>query len=236
MKTEQTFKSFGISNVKTIWPTYTRFLKKGAYSEFMKDKEGSDITSWEIPTDYVLSLITLEKGSHSYKIEQRALNFLKNVAIQVPNIDFIVIGASLKDVEKPTEFEHLKNFKLIGRIYDDSQMAELYRNAICVLCPIYIPGFSNRLFEAFFYGKVVISPYLVNEYYVGLQSGTNIIFTNDSITAAKIIKNIMLKDYVKKRIEEEARKYYLRNFSPKRHAEDLEQIIYHIVSGKDYVD
>lgn len=230
------FKKLRIKNVKIIWPTYTKFLKKSAYSEFMRDNKRSNITSCEISTKYILSLITLEKGSPAYRIELKALNFLKNIATKMSDIDVIVIGASMEDIENPTGYKNLKNLKLIGKIYGDLQMSELYRNAYCVLCPIYIPGFSNRLFEAFFYGKAIISTSIVSSYYEGLEPGVNIIFADNTITAIKAIKDIVLKDHYRWRLEENARRYYLSYFSPQRHAEDLEQMLSCIIGGGIAVD
>ena len=155
-------KRLGIRNVETIWPTYARFVKKDAYAEFLP-RDHVQINKLSCSNPYILSLIALDSKTAVYNTELRSLKFVRSVALAMPDTDFVVIGASIEATQNRLDYAAVKNLRLIGFVYDDVQMSELYRNALCVLCPYRIPGFSNRLTEPFFYGKAIVTTTLAKK-------------------------------------------------------------------------
>lgn len=222
IKTTTLFGQMGVKNIELIWPTYTRFVGKDAYAEFINDKRTNDLDLASIGENYVLSIITLNKNSHVYEIELKSLKFLKDVALSNPKVNFLVVGSSPEDLINPKEYENIDNIKMIGKIFDDKLLSIVYKRAVCVLCPIYVPGFVNRLFEAFFYGKAVISTSLPSKYHVGLKTDENIILCRSIKEVSKRLRDVISNDQLKIRLEEGALNHYIEYSSPNKHAQDFE--------------
>lgn len=232
--TTKILTSLGIKNVKTIWPTYAKLLNENAYASYVYDTKKSDAVFYDRSRKYILSMILLIKNAPVYKIELEGLNFIKNIALKLPDIDFVVIGGSLEDTENPIEYKDIKNLKLIGRIYDDELLSKLYNDSLGVICPIQVPGFSNRLLEAFFYGKAIVSTSIVENYYEGLQPNKNILFADTVLSSVEAIKHIDSKSHFKRELEHNSRNYYINYFSPLNSAESVEQVI--LYYGRLYND
>jgi hypothetical protein len=73
---------------------------------------------------------------------------------------------------------------------DDAELADIHRKAVCVVCSILAPSFPTRLFEAFFYAKVVISTPLARYCFVGLQDGSNILLATSPAEAADHVRRV----------------------------------------------
>lgn len=225
--TSEMFRRMGIGNVETVWPTYTRFAEENAYSRYMKDGKTGPMPT-DLPTRYVLSVIPLQRGSRQYYIESKAMRLLRFMAERMPHIDFVVVGSSRSDLENLSEYVDLGNLFCLGKIYDDSCLAKLYRQARCVVCPVYIPGFSNRLLEAFFYQKAIVSTPIVAEYYDGLRHGSNILMAGDKMATCESVELVVSESRIRHNLESGAHQYYLRYFHPEKHASAIEKIAFQI--------
>jgi len=219
-----TLRKMGMRNIEIVWPTYARFTEKDAYAKFLGGEKASQgIAHLTLP--YVLSVITLQKGSHAYYIEAKAIDFLINIATKMPEVNFLVIGTSPEDIKALYGYKYPKNLLPLGKVYDDREMAKLYRNAFCVVAPIYIPGFTNRILEAYFYSKPLVSTPLVDKSFKGLKDNVNIMFSKNPTEAVERITKVLVDEQFRMKLEENARRYYLEYFSPEMHARKLEQII-----------
>ena len=230
--TTKIFKNMLMNNISTIWPTYARFLKQDAYKAFLENTHRSKC-SYQGDDNYILSIIALRRDTPIYRIELKALSLLKKVAIELPDITFVVVGASIDDLKDKDEFNRVKNIKLLGKVYDDNQIADLYRNARGVFCPIIIPGFSNRLLEAFFYRKAIISTRIVENYYEGLIQNNNIMLGDSVTEIADTIKYTIYNDNLKINLERKAHEYYLSYFAPIKHSNSLYKHIYKYCKMKE---
>lgn len=224
--TANLFKRLKIGNIEIISPTYARFDPDDAFW-YEPRNNGLTIRDPYISYDnYVLSVVTLNKRSPSYNIEFKALKFIKKIALKMPDIQFLIIGSLISDLEDPQEFENIKNLTFLGKIYNDYILCNLYRRALCVLCIIYIPGHSGRLTEAFFYKKLIISTSIVDKYFEELRPFENIIYADDRDSAVKFIYRAANDDDYKQQFEKKAELYYLRHLSNFYLASKLEKMLY----------
>lgn len=227
--TTKFYNKLFIRKIETVWPTYTKFIEKDGYKEFLKN-DCSLNSDQDFGKDYILSIITINKDSHTYYIEKKSFDFVKKVAKSCPERNFIVMGTSEMDING-YELEKIENLKLIGKIYDDSVISRLYSNALSVICPIYVPGFANRILESFYYGKVIFSTKLPSKYFKDLKFNNNIIFVSDPQDCANKIKEIPVE--FRKNIENNSINYYMKYFDADKHAKKIEDISNHIVGETD---
>ncbi len=227
--TTKFYKKLFIRKIETIWPTYTKFIGKDGYKEFLKNDNHLKV-NLDFGKDYILSVVTINKDSHTYSIEKKSFDFVKKVAKSCPELNFIVMGTSEKDINN-YESEKIENLKLIGKIYDDSVISRLYLNSSCVICPIYVPGFVNRILESFYYGKLIFSTKLPSKYYENLKSNDNIVFVSDTQDCANKLKEISVE--FRKNIENNSINYYMEYFDADKHAKKMEDIFNHIVGETD---
>jgi glycosyltransferase involved in cell wall biosynthesis len=167
----------------------------------------------------------LDSKSPVYKTELRSLKFVRSVALAMPDTDFVVIGASNEAIQNRLDYAEVKNLRLIGLVYDDVQMSELYRNALCFFYPYRIPGFSNRLMDAFFYGKAIVTTSLTNKYYNDFVPNRDVVFADTPDVAVEALKKISSSEYCRRKFEDASHLYYLTHYSPEKHAKAVERVL-----------
>jgi len=229
IKTEQIYNYVGIRKIKTILPSYPKFMRKDEYARFFKGSNFIVAPTDDLPLQYVLAFATITINELHYKYQLKRLYFICEIAKKMPDVNFVIIGTSKSDIGGAFRYEGLNNLFLLGKVFDDSCLAKLYEKAYCVVCPVLDSGFPTHLFEAFFYGKAIVSPSVATKCYEGLKHGTNILLCENTTEAVKYIKKIIREDKIRIMLEENARKYYIEYFSPEKHAKELEQVLKSII-------
>ncbi len=173
----------------------------------------------------VLTIATLSRRGN-VEVDLAIVKIVLAIARRMPDLLFVVVGTSLEDLKKFREdFTACENVKFIGKILNDDLLSLLYRKTTCVLCPIIVPGFSNRLNEAFFYGKPIITTKIIADYYDGLISGKHCIVEDEFNKWPAIIHSLFDDRYLREELEVGAQSYHDKFFSPQKHALLLERII-----------
>jgi glycosyltransferase involved in cell wall biosynthesis len=225
-------KTVGVKHVETIWPTYPRFIEKDAFNELSSTAGYVQPIKQRRPNPYVLSFIPLDP-SRLYNTELRGLELVRSVALAMPDTDFVVLGVSIESIQNPLDYAAVKNLRFI-RLSDapdasikEIQVCELYRNAFCVLCPYRLPGFSNRLLEAFFYGKATVTTSLTHKY-LGLVPDRDVVFADTPDVAVEALTRIRSIDDYRRKFEDASRSYYSTHYSPETHAKALERVLEYV--------
>jgi glycosyltransferase involved in cell wall biosynthesis len=218
---------FGIKHVELIWPTYARFAEKTTHADllsqtdFVHTGEGDQARG---VNPYVLSFIPLNLRPEVYKTELRSLKFVRDVALALPDLNFVVVGASAEAVQNQLDLAKVKNLTLISRHLEEAEISALYKNAVCILSVYRLPGFSNRLMDAFFYGKAIITTSLTNKYYGDLLANRDVVFADNPGVAVEALKKISLNECCKRELEDASLAYYLSHYLPEKHAEAVERL------------
>jgi glycosyltransferase involved in cell wall biosynthesis len=141
------------------------------------------------------------------------------------DIDFVVVGAAAGDIIESFKYSLLSNVHFAGYVVDDAQLAAIYRNAFCVVCPILAPSFPSRFYGAFFYKKVVISTRFARACFAELRDGSNILLAKSAAEAAELVRRVFNEVALKVQIEEHASAYYAKYFSPRVHCSGIEEVL-----------
>jgi len=175
--------------------------------------------------DYVLGFTTLSKTGSYLKFEAKPHALVLYQIAKKTGLDVVLAGSSLEDWQRV--FPNLRpppNLHFIGRGFSDLVVAKLYSRAKLVVIPITNRNISNRLLEALFYGKPIVTSEIVRYIHPELRHGVHIfISTWDSIVndVAKLLK----KDDDIESLGQGARKAYTTLFSTKLNAEIVKRML-----------
>jgi len=129
-------------------------------------------------SDYILSICSV-----SYKNANAAENFLFNTLVRIakqnPKLVVVIVGTSTLDLQRSSLLNHVPNNLLcLGRIYSDSFLEYLYKKAKLVVAPVFWGTTSNRLIEAFYYGKPILTNTMAKHLFPELKHKKNAYFSD----------------------------------------------------------
>jgi len=185
------------SFAKKIYPMFkTRLLKIYPPYGFIREDNNREYPN--IPEiidrgDYVLGFTSLNKKGPYLKFEAKPhATVLYQLARNV-DVNVILAGSTLEDWKQAfPNLEPPRNLHIIGRGLGDDIVAKLYDKAKLVVAPITNRNISNRLLEALFYGKPVISTEVVRYVHPELRHGKHVYISSwDNIVedAIKLLRD-----------------------------------------------
>jgi len=187
------------------------------------DKVKSD--NIQIPSKpYALSLISGYRITSNEALETEQFKILLNIAAQVHDIPFVVVGVSPEEaitVQKRIP----ENVIFTGRINDDNLLRYIYENACVVVNPILLRSQSNRFLEALFYGKTIITTSLCTSFYKGLRNLNHVIIEDDFARYPYWIRKLFKNSRMRQKIEKGASQYFSLIFSPIRHGKLFHRVL-----------
>lgn len=181
------------TNSKDINVIYPSFIT-------IKDEENIDEKYEKINTitnlnQYVLSIVSLNQENVSiwnytfHETEKKFFNILIDIARKNPEINVIVIGTSLNDAQKI--FSNIpSNMILLGKIYSDGVLGNLYKHATLIVVPILYGAISNRLLESIFYNKTILTNTMTLKLFPELKKEKNVIVSDEYDNYWKIIRDL----------------------------------------------
>jgi len=208
---------FGVRKIAALRPPFARF-------RFLSKK-----TDIELPESYILTITSLSRV-RNVKVDLEILQTVMNIARRLPDVPFVIVGTSISDLETLGKASIVPdNVRLVGKIVDDNLLGLIYKKASCILCPIRYPTISNRVHEALFYQRPIIMTKTIADFYGGLVDGTHCIIEEDFDMWPAKIRRLISDNNMKEKLETGAKSYYDKEFSPERHALNLEQILNYVV-------
>jgi glycosyltransferase involved in cell wall biosynthesis len=134
--------------------------------------------------NYVLGFTLLNKTGPYLKFEARPHAIVLYRLAKKINADVVLVGSTYEDWKRVfPNLEPPKNLHVIGRDFRNDIIAELYRRARMVVVSITNRSISNRLLEALFYGKPIITtevakhlhPELIHKKHIYISTWNNIV-------------------------------------------------------------
>jgi glycosyltransferase involved in cell wall biosynthesis len=128
------------------------------------------------------------------------LYHLCQVAKKIKDISFYVVGTARNDIP---EFASKvpANLILIGKVSDDVLSSLLYQKADAVIVPSFKPGNSNRILEAMFYSKAILTTSVMCKYHLGLIRGVNVLAEDDFNKYPQLINALVYDNNLRRRLE-----------------------------------
>ena len=143
--------SFKRTNV--IYPTYAALYSYGDYGknpEIEKLIEGKE---------YIFSIITMSRAGFTFRSQELPqFKVLYMIAKKRPEINVIIAGGTVTEVRRKFAISQIpKNLIFVGWISSDNILKVLYEHASLVIIPIFFRSLSNRLLEALYYGRPILT-------------------------------------------------------------------------------
>ncbi len=198
---------------QTIYPTYASIIS------FSNDNLDTMDVLESIGRNYVLSIISLK-----YKLPQEMYLFriLSSIAKKLPESEIVVIGTSKQDINGHNS---PKNMVLLGRIYNDKILEEIYKRAILVIAPIFYKTVSNRLLEAIFYSKPILTNSTAVRLHPELKQCPGILISDNYENYWKIVKELISNPGYAKHITYSLKLICRSLFSVRQNAQKIRKVL-----------
>ena len=206
-----------------LYPPYGFIIK----NKDMEQKEieiNSEVLEVIDRGNYVLGFTVLSKKGAYLKFEAKPHAIVLYQIAKKANIDVIIAGSSSDDWQRA-----LPNIRVPPNLYlikgfSDSMLPKLYSNAKLTVIPITNRSISNRLLEALFYNKPIITSEIAVQLHPELKHGIHIYISNWNEIVEDTL--MLLRDYdMLKRLEEGAKDAYNKYFSTGINAKIIERIV-----------
>jgi glycosyltransferase involved in cell wall biosynthesis len=191
---------------------------------------GKDETSWETPEiidkgNYILGFTVLGKTGSYLKFEAKPHAIMLYLLAKRTGMDVVLAGSSYDDWKRV--FPNIgppSNLHIIGKGFPDSIIAKAYRNARLVVVPITNRSISNRLIEALFYGKPIVTSEVVKLIHPELEHKKHLFISSWDTVVDDTIMLLNNEDLLKS-LERGAREAYDRYFSTRRNVIFLKRLL-----------
>jgi hypothetical protein len=107
---------------------------------------------------YILGIVTMSKTGPVFKLEQQPLfKILYVIAKKLKDISVIVCCGTREEAIRKFKVDPPKNMKFIPSGVPDDILKLLYEESSLVVIPVFFKSVSNRLLEALFYKKPILT-------------------------------------------------------------------------------
>lgn len=215
-----TFKPYH-SRIHKIYPPYGYIVRDRV--DNVLDQVALDLL--ERIGEYVLGFTILGKSGSYLKFEAKPHAIaLYKIARRLRDVNVVVAGSSLDEwkqvfpgVPKPDNLFFVKGFT-------DKLLPYVYRRARLVVSPISNRNISNRLLEALYHGRPVVTTELAREIHPELIHGEHLyISTWNRID--EDVSRLVRSDQILELLEKGSRKAYNRYFSTRNNAIELKKLL-----------
>jgi len=198
----------------TIYPTYAEFYEPQNLSENENFNHNLDLLEKE---RYIFSIVMSNRVGASFRAQEYTLlAILYHIAKSCPNLKVIIAGARKEEIKSKTSIPIPRNIIFCGRIHSDNFLKMLYERAELVVIPIFLRSVSNRLLEALYYRKPIITNSIAKLVHNKLEHQRHILIADNYQEYPQIIKSLLREDILLKRLSLGAEEAYRSYFSARR--------------------
>ncbi|MEM4677517.1 MAG: glycosyltransferase, partial [Candidatus Korarchaeota archaeon] len=220
------------SFTKLVYPLYVKKLYRiyppygYVHVDGLSKSDEEAISLIESLNDYVLCLTTLSKRGSYLKFEAKPHAIVAySLARKLRDVDVVLAGSSYEDwVRVFPGIKPPKNLNFIGRGFSDRALEKLYRKARLVVVPVTNRNISNRLLEALFFSRPILTSEVVKFIHPELEHGKHLYISRwDNIIEEAI--RVMKDDTLLHWLESGAKNAYMRYFSTKVNSLSIYKIL-----------
>jgi glycosyltransferase involved in cell wall biosynthesis len=210
-----------------IYPTYAALYSNNDYEKSYKIKELIE------KKPYIFSIITMIRVGPSFRLQElNPFKILYFIARKCPEVNIVIAGGSSSEARRKFGLSQIpKNLIFVGWISSDNVLKVLYDHASLVVFPIFFRSISNRLIEALYYGK----PILTNSYAKLLHNKLehlHHVFISDNYTQyPNIVRRLLKNETLLEELALGAKKAYSSFFSSRRCGLAMKHVIESIVAN-----
>lgn len=209
-----------------IYPTYAALYNQCSRAEnpVQIEKLGED--------GYVFGIVSLDRVGSNFDCQERPLmKLLFHIAEKNPLVQVVILGGTEAETRKLFGLRTVpENVRLLGRIYSDASLRWLYRQARLVIVPLFFKSVSNRLLEALYYGKPMLTNHTAKILYPELGHLDHLFMSDDYGQYPEIAGKLLKDDAMLESLRKGAITAYRDLFSAAKCGKEMEAVIHGLVS------
>jgi len=204
-----------------IYPTYAKFVQK------KQNQFGFNIEKWCLERHHnVLGITSVGRPGLGSRHDIIILKILYIVAKRNPEINVIVLGSNDIEARKSLNLYHLPpNMKFLGFIYDDTLIERIYECSSLVIAPVFFRAVSNRILEALFYGKPVLTNSYIKEIFPELKHGISVYISDRYEEYPNVVRSLLNSSNTLEELTEGAKKVWKELFSERVFGPKMETVL-----------
>ena len=180
------------------------------YASFLRGKSAKiedEYADISLPDEYILSIVTLSRKGIARFFEEKILQLILGISRRVKEINFVVVGTSKNEVKsRGYDVSRFPNVTFLGFISNDNVYSKVLSKATAIFAPQLLPGQSNRVIEAIYYEKPLITTPIAQEYHIGIRQGCTSLICYSKQCFINAIKSIIRQDHVYTTLKEGLKK------------------------------
>jgi glycosyltransferase involved in cell wall biosynthesis len=215
-----------LKKINVIYPTYAALYSEGDYEknpEIEKLIEGKE---------YAFSIITMSRAGSTFRL-QELLQFkvLYMVAKKCPEINVMAAGGTANEVRRKFALSQIpKNLIFLGWIPLDNILKVLYEHASLVIIPVFFKSLSNRLLEALYYGRPILTNRNAKVLHNKLEHSRHVFISDNYAEYPNIIRGLLKNEALLEKLASGAKEAYDSFFSARKCGLAMKRVIESVVS------
>jgi len=218
--------------INVIYPTYAALYSDDGYEknpEIEKLIEGKE---------YVFSLVTMSRTGSAFRLQELPqFKILYMIAKKCPEVNVVIAGGTAAEARRKLGLPQIpKNLIFVGWISSDNILKVLYEHASLVIIPIFFRSISNRLLEALYYGRPVLTNSVAKLLHNKLKHSHHVFISENYVEYPSIIRGLLKNEDLLEELASGAKEAYSFFFSARKCGLAMKRIIESVVSKSSYED
>lgn len=199
-----------------IYPTYAYGINE--------DERCDEMLSCAQDKEYIFGIVCLPRQNEFTEVS--LLKILIAIAKRNPEINVFIAGTTDVEAKKRIDLSSLpKNMVFLGWVSSDDILRKLYIDAKLVVSPIFYKSVSNRLLEALFYGKPILTNSVAKLLHRELEHMSHILISDDYARYGEIARRMLRSESLLEELSLGAKEAYSSFFSAKQCQLKMKRVI-----------
>jgi len=212
--------------LNVIYPTYAALYSDNDY------EKNREIKKFIEGKQYIFSIITMSRTSHLFSLQELPLfKILYMIAKKCPEIDIIIAGGTSSEAKRKFGLSQIpKNLIFVGWVSSDDVLKVLYEHASLVVAPIFFRSLSNRLLEALYYGRPILTNSIARLLHDKLEHSHHVFVSDNYSEYPSIIIGLLKNEALLEELALGAKEAYSSFFSARKCGLTMKYVIESVAS------
>jgi glycosyltransferase involved in cell wall biosynthesis len=204
-----------------IYPTYAALYSS---NDCKKSHEIKELIEGK---QYIFSIVTISRTGSTFRLQELpSFKILYLIAKKYPEIDIIIAGGTSSEAKRKFGFSQIpKNLTFVGWISTDNVLKVLYEHASLVITPIFFRSLSNRLLEALYYGRPILTNSNAKVLHNKLEHLHHVFISDNYVEYPCIIRRLLKNETFLEELASGAKKAYGSFFSARKCGLAMKRVI-----------
>ncbi|MEM3546182.1 MAG: glycosyltransferase [Candidatus Bathyarchaeia archaeon] len=207
--------------LEVVYPTYAALYDNGRVNE------NPEIEKIIEEQGYVFSIVTISRTKSLFKLQEYPLfRILYMIAKKCPEVNVVIAGSKAIEARRKLGFFQMpKNLIFVGWVFSDDILKTLYGHASLVVTPVFFRSVSNRLLEALFYGKPILTNTTASLIHNRLKHLHHVFISDNYPEYPSIVRRLLKDDALLQELASGAKEAYSSFFSARKCGLAMKHII-----------